>query len=104
MNVERLIRGDNRAGRLIHATVQHQPERAVGAILGEQDDRLGEIRVEHLRHGHQQNRGEGCVRHAFDTNSLRPSAVSPRPSRAAAACASGTNGDRRTTSALIAIL
>ena len=50
MDVERLVGGHDRNRRLVHAAIQHQPERAVGAVLREKNHGLREIGIDHLRH------------------------------------------------------
>ena len=76
MDVERFVGGDDRLGRLVHAAIQHQAERAVRAVLGEQHDGLGKVGIEHLRHRHQQDGGERGVRHFLNTSSVRLPALS----------------------------
>ena len=86
MDVERVVGGDDRLRRLVHAAVDDQAERAVRAVLGQQHDGLREVGIEHLRHRHQQDRGERGVRHAFDTISLQPGAASAARCRSSRTC------------------
>ena len=43
--------------RLVHLPVDDQTERALLRVVAQQHDRLREVRIGHLRHGKEKNRG-----------------------------------------------
>src|SRR5687767_9782166 len=47
---------DHRPGRILHLAVHHEPESALFRVIAEQDDRLREIWIRHLRHREEQDR------------------------------------------------